>query len=84
VADAEDKAPLSRAGLQDLPLVEVLASMPSKDVLAVLLSRDGGWAGIDREIADVLAKKHVPVVGANSLRYFWKSKTPENTAADFE
>jgi type IV secretory pathway VirJ component len=84
VANSEDKAPPSRAGLQDLPLVEVLASMPSKDVLAVILSGDGGWAGIDREIADVLAKKHVPVVGVNSLRYFWKSKTPENAAADLE
>ena len=84
VADSEDKAPPSKAGLQDLPLVEVLASMPSRDVLAVILSGDGGWAGIDREIADVLAKKHVPVVGVNSLRYFWKSKTPESAAADLE
>jgi type IV secretory pathway VirJ component len=62
----------------------VLASTPSRDVLAVILSGDGGWAGIDREIAGVLAKKHVPVVGVNSLRYFWKSKTPENAAADLE
>jgi type IV secretory pathway VirJ component len=84
VANSEDKAPPSRAGLQDLPLVEVLASMPSRDVLAVILSGDGGWAGIDREIADVLAKKNVPVVGVNSLRYFWQSKTPENAAADLE
>jgi type IV secretory pathway VirJ component len=84
VANSEDKAPPSRAGLQDLPLVEVLASMPSRDVLAVILSGDGGWAGIDREIADVLAKKNIPVVGVNSLRYFWQSKTPENAAADLE
>jgi len=84
VANSEDKAPPSRAGLQDLPLVEVLASRPSRDVLAVILSGDGGWAGIDREIADVLAKKNVPVVGLNSLRYFWQSKTPKNAAADLE
>jgi type IV secretory pathway VirJ component len=84
VADSKNKATPSRLGLQDLPLVEVLASMPSRDVLAVILSGDGGWAGIDREIADVLAKKNVPVVGVNSLRYFWQSKTPENAAADLE
>jgi type IV secretory pathway VirJ component len=84
VADSKNKATPSRRGLQDLPLVEVLASMPSRDVLAVILSGDGGWAGIDREIADVLAKKNVPVVGVNSLRYFWQSKTPENAAADLE
>jgi type IV secretory pathway VirJ component len=84
VADSKDKATPSRVGLQDLPLVEVLASMPSRDVLAVILSGDGGWAGIDREIAGVLAKKHVPVVGVNSLRYFWQSKTPESAAADLE
>lgn len=81
-AESGDKASPSKVDLQDLPLVEVHASIPEKDVLAVILSGDGGWAGIDREVAGVLAKQGVPVVGLNSLKYFWRSKTPDIAAAD--
>jgi type IV secretory pathway VirJ component len=35
----------AKVDLQDLPLVEVHASIPGKDVLAVILSGDGGWEG---------------------------------------
>jgi type IV secretory pathway VirJ component len=50
--------------------------------MAVFLSGDGGWAGIDREIANTLAKNGVPVIGVDSLRYFWDARTPASTAAD--
>jgi type IV secretory pathway VirJ component len=70
------------ADLQDLPLVEVPADAPSKDAMAVILSGDGGWAGIDREVAGVLAKRGIAVVGLNSLKYFWAKKTPEIAAED--
>jgi type IV secretory pathway VirJ component len=52
------------------------------DTLAVVLSGDGGWAGLDREVAVVLAGKGVPVVGWNSLQYFWTARTPDGTARD--
>lgn len=81
-AESEDKASLSKVDLQDLPLVEVHARIPDKDVLAVILSGDGGWAGIDREVAGALAKQGVSVVGLNSLKYFWQAKTPDIAAAD--
>jgi type IV secretory pathway VirJ component len=86
VASPPDRSPLqpAMAGLRDLPLVEVPAEPPSRDALAVVVSGDGGWAGIDREIAGVLARNGVPVVGLNSLKYFWKRKTPETAAADLE
>jgi len=72
----------SKADLQDLPLVEVPAGTPTKDAMAVILSGDGGWAGIDREVAGVLAKRGIAVVGLNSLKYFWTKKTPEIAAGD--
>jgi len=71
--------------LPDLPLVEVAASRddPShRDLLAVLLSGDGGWAGLDEEIADRLAAEGIPVVGLDSLRYFWTERKPDDVALD--
>jgi Type IV secretory pathway, VirJ component len=52
--------------------------------LAVIISGDGGWAGIDRDIANTLAHKGIPVVGLNSLQYFWKRRTPEESSQDLE
>jgi type IV secretory pathway VirJ component len=74
----------AKAAFHDLPLVEVPANDPARDAMAMILSGDGGWAGIDREIAGVLAKNGVPVVGLNSLKYFWTKKTPETAAEDLE
>ena len=65
----------------DLPLVEVPAHGPPR-ALAVILSGDGGWASLDREVGDVLAAAGVGVVGLNSLSYFWTKRTPDGTAAD--
>jgi type IV secretory pathway VirJ component len=36
-----------------------------------LLSGDGGWAGLDKNVAAALSAKGVDVVGVDSLRYFW-------------
>jgi type IV secretory pathway VirJ component len=68
----------------DLPLVEVPAKQPTGDLLAVIVSGDGGWAGIDKDVATQLADKGVPVVGLNSLQYFWTERTPEAAAADLQ
>ncbi|MBV8343217.1 MAG: virulence factor family protein [Gammaproteobacteria bacterium] len=65
----------------DLPLQEVHAS-GSADELALLLTGDGGWAGLDRELAARLAASGVPTVGLNSLKYFWTARTPDETARD--
>ncbi|GFE78535.1 virulence protein [Steroidobacter agaridevorans] len=74
---------VSATELKDLPLVEVHSNSNS-DTLAVLISGDGGWAGIDKELAAALSKQGLPVVGLDSLRYFWKKRTPESTAADVD
>ena len=69
--------------LGDLPLVEVPASGAS-DTFAVLLSGDGGWAGLDKDVAAALAAQRIPVVGLDSLRYFWQARTPDALAADLD
>ena len=72
------------ADVTGLPLVEVPATGRARTELAVMLSGDGGWAGLDRELGDVLAGAGIPVVGWDSLRYFWKARTPEAAARDLD
>lgn len=71
------------AELQDLPIVEVPAQ-GAGDTMVLLISGDGGWAGIDKELAAALSKQGMPVVGLDSLRYFWKERTPQSTAEDVD
>src|SRR6185369_4206461 len=69
----------------DLPLTEHAlraGSAAPTGVMALLISGDGGWASIDRKVASGLVRRGVPVVGLDSLRYFWHERTPEQTASD--
>lgn len=74
------------ASISGLPLVDVpaqgAASAATQNLMAVILSGDGGWAGLDRQVAAELSRKGIPVVGMDSLRYFWHEKTPDETARD--
>ena len=72
------------AVLGDLPVIEVPAqsNTGSSDWFAIIMSGDGGWAGLDQDIAAALSAKGIPVVGLDSLRYFWTARTPEGLAAD--
>jgi type IV secretory pathway VirJ component len=54
------------------------------DTFAIMLSGDGGWAGLDKEVAAALADQNIPVVGLDSLRYFWSPRTPDGLAADLD
>ncbi|SFK57544.1 AcvB/VirJ family lysyl-phosphatidylglycerol hydrolase [Caulobacter sp. UNC279MFTsu5.1] len=79
VAASAPPAPAAR--LADLPLVE--APVVSRgDTLAVFYSGDGGWAGIDQGLAKGFVKAGVPVVGYDSLRYFWTKRSPQAAADD--
>jgi type IV secretory pathway VirJ component len=80
------EAPLAAAAadtLAGLPLVDLPVSEPGK-LMAVIYSGDGGWRDIDKEIAGRLQAKGIPVVGVDSLRYFWSEKPPEQIAADLD
>ncbi|MGD9507272.1 MAG: virulence factor family protein [Geminicoccaceae bacterium] len=64
-----------------LPLVELPPTAPG-EVMAIVYSGDGGWRDIDKDIAGRLHELGMPVVGVDSLRYFWTERTPEASAAD--
>lgn len=69
----------------DLPLVELPAPDKAKDDrLAIVFSGDGGWADIDRQVGEQLAKSGVAVVGLDSLKYYWRRKEPEEAAKDLD
>jgi type IV secretory pathway VirJ component len=77
------------ANLAGLPLIEVPATGPAAtqagtDTFAILLSGDGGWAGLDKKVAAALAGQGVEVVGLDTLRYFWSKRTPQGLAADLD
>ena len=73
---------LRPAPISDLPVNEVHAAGHEADEFALLLSGDGGWAGLDQELAARLAASGVPTVGLNSLKYFWRRRTPDEAARD--
>jgi type IV secretory pathway VirJ component len=71
-------------GVNELPLVEVSAIDSDSDTLAIIVTGDGGWAGLAKTVAGVLTDDGIPVVGLSSLKYFWKAKTPEQAALALE
>jgi type IV secretory pathway VirJ component len=68
--------------IDNLPVNEVRAESSPSDAMAMLITGDGGWAGLDQELAARLAADGVPTVGLNSLKYFWTERTPDETAQD--
>jgi type IV secretory pathway VirJ component len=69
------------AGIGTLPLSALPVTHPP-GLMAVEVSGDGGWRDLDETIAEDLQRDGIPVVGWDSLRYFWSRKTPEQTARD--
>ena len=68
-----------------IPLTEVpVTGGPDRPQLAVMLSGDGGWALLDRSMTAELAKNGLPVIGWDSLSYFWKARQPDEVALDLE
>lgn len=82
IGTAQEAGPPPHEGpLSDLPLIE-LPARGNHRTLAVIISGDGGWASLDREIGNDLAGRGIPVVGLDSLRYFWSARTPEGSSND--
>jgi type IV secretory pathway VirJ component len=69
----------------DLPLIWVPAVSGHNDAwFGIFLSGDGGWTALDKGVAKNLAQHGVPIVGWDSLKYFWKRRTPDGAAQDLD
>ena len=64
----------------DLPLIEL--SLAKGKPLILILSGDGGWASIDKELGEYLSQRDNAVVGFDCLKYFWSKKQPMSAATD--
>lgn len=74
---------LSAQNDDDSPVVEVPAQGPkSADFFVLFLTGDGGWAQLDKELAQHFSAQGINVLGFDSLSYFWRKRTPEETAAE--
>ncbi len=82
VARQEARRTARPADISDLPVNEVRDPGDTGNTFAVLLTGDGGWAGLDQELAEHLAQDGVPTVGLNSLKYFWTERAPQQAAND--
>jgi type IV secretory pathway VirJ component len=54
------------------------------DVMAVIVSGDGGWADLDRRLGIALIDRGVPVLGINSFKYYWREHDPRQTARELD
>ncbi|UFQ97726.1 virulence factor family protein [Pseudomonas wenzhouensis] len=64
-----------------MPVIEH-PSAQTADTLTLFYSGDGGWRDLDRASAEHMAAAGYPVVGIDTLRYYWQHKSPEQSAAD--
>jgi len=73
------------APVADLPLIVVPAEgTGSTDWFGVFLTGDGGWVGLDKGVSAALAQHHIPVIGWDSLKYFWSPRSPDGAAKDLD
>ena len=73
-------APPLPQDVADLPLDEVPPQGTFADRIAVILTGDGGWAGLDVAVANQLAQRGIQIVALNTLKYFWETRTPDQAA----
>ncbi len=66
-----------------LPVVYTGPEFVSSDsTLAFIVSGDGGWAKFAKKLSSELAGRGIPSIGLNAFKYFWRQKTPDQTARD--
>lgn len=78
-ADSPDQT-----AIEGLPVIELPAVGGHSDVLAIILSGDGGWADLDKSFGEAFQKQGVSTVGFDCLKYFWKTRHPADVSQTIE
>jgi type IV secretory pathway VirJ component len=63
-------------------LVEYPIPQNTDHDLVVILSGDGGWADLDKQVGDAMVARGISVIGFDCYKYFTRTRSPEETAAD--
>jgi len=64
-----------------MPVMEVPSNVVN-DTVTLFYSGDGGWRDLDMKVAIEMAKRGYPVVGIDTMRYYWQHKSPEQSSED--
>ena len=64
----------------DLPLTDIPPTKGDAHRIAIIITGDGGWAGLDRGVADALNADGVRVIGFSTLKFFWHKQSPDAAA----
>lgn len=67
--------------VSDLPLRPFAATVPSP-VMAVMLTGESGWVGMDRTITQTLLDRGIPVVGFDMPAYLKNKRTADQMGVD--
>ncbi len=82
LASSANTAAAQGDNIRDLPVVELRAKNGG-ETLAIVLSGDGGWADIDKEIGKQLSERGVDVIGFDDRKYLMTGhRNVDSTAAD--
>lgn len=66
----------------DLPVIISKAKIDKEDKFVLFISGDGGWNSFSQKLVETYTSNGFNVIGLNSFKYFWKKKTPQQTADD--
>ena len=64
----------------DLQITDIPPTKGYAHRIAIIITGDGGWAGLDRGVADALNADGVRVIGFSTLKFFWHKQTPDAAA----
>ncbi|HVV96184.1 MAG TPA: AcvB/VirJ family lysyl-phosphatidylglycerol hydrolase [Rhodanobacteraceae bacterium] len=64
----------------DLPITDLPPTRGDAHRIAIVITGDGGWAGLDRGVAAALNADGVRVIGFSTLKFFWHKQTPDAAA----
>src|SRR5664280_537196 len=82
----KDKPPVVNIDqVKNIPVVLTNSRIEDRKApIALVVSGDGGWYSFEQLISDNMAKQGIPTIGLDSKKYFWKRRTPEETASDMD
>jgi type IV secretory pathway VirJ component len=79
--------PWTRASMEkstvELPALKA-APAGEEDLLVVIYSGDGGWWDLDQRLGAVFTQRGIPVAGVSTFKYFWRYRSPEESAHDLD
>ena len=68
--------------IADLPVTLIPAKNQPGETMVLFLTGDGGLNTFSQKLVDQYAATGIPVVALNSSKYFWKRRTPDQSAQD--